>query len=450
MWLVLTTALLIAIAVWSRVLQRSWSAPGAFFALIWVIAAAPTAVLLPDAVVPGAMLLVASFVAAVQAGSQLALYGHEPDVAVVHAPAVHGPNEPPQAATLAGVTAFLGACGIAGCVGYVWDAGYQVWQLLDGSVWLEMAVHYSVARYHDDYVEPVAVHLLLAANYAGSFVGGVLLGTGRGFSKHLFGWLPVVAGSLVTVITTAKSAMLMTALFTLGGWLAFKAAALSERRRKRSLKQWVSLAVILGFIAVVGTGSLALRYGDGADTDLLTDRVGGYLYGHMAALSAWLTVEDWSHLEPTWGTLTFAGPFEFLNLTARTTEGLYNPIGLNDWAAESNVFTAFRGAITDFGLFGAWFAAMLLGAFAGRCYGRLRRGDGGTPTAMTGLIFFYSFAAWSPFVSILAYNVILLALVITALTIDVSWSEIRQCIAWSEGEAAPVLPRHLIGKEVES
>jgi oligosaccharide repeat unit polymerase len=450
MWLLVATAVLLGIAGWSRVLQGTWAAPGAFFSLVWIVAAAPAALILPNYVTSSAMLLVASFALAVLLGSQLMLVDltSDSDAAFSSVDSFSRSHGGSKLRILPAAVSFLGVCGFAACVGYVWDAGYELPQLVNGGVWLEMALHYSVARYQQDYVEPASIRLLVAANYAGAICGGVLLATEHRFGRRLLGALSTAAGTVITVITTAKSAMLLTALFTLAGWLSFKSLMISRPVRGRSLKRMFVLAAIFVAIAVVGTASLVLRYGEGTDADLITERVGGYLFGHMAALSAWLAVEDWRDVPHTWGALSFAGPAEVLNLTARTVQGFYNQIGLNDWAAESNVFTALRGAITDFGLFGAWIAAMLMGAFGGLCYRRLRSRAKATSLSMTGLAVFYGFAGWSPFVSILAYNVTMLAIVITAVVLEIAWSEIRAASNAHLGEPG-TLPLPMPRKEVE-
>jgi oligosaccharide repeat unit polymerase len=425
MWLLLATAVLLGIAGWSRVLQGTWAAPGAFFSLVWVIAAAPAALILPDYVTPVAMLLVVSFTVAVLVGSQLTLQGLAAAGEGRSANTDDPGNEQSKLSNLSAMSALLAACGFAAFVGYVWDAGYSLSQLAKGSTWLDMALRYSVARYQENFVEPVSIRLLVAANYAGAITGGVLLATGHGFGRRLLGVASVLAATMITIVTTAKTVMLVTALFTLAGWLSFRVTLPFSPGRRHSMKRWLVSAAIFVLLASIGTASLVLRYGEGTTADVVVGRVGGYVFGHMAALSAWLAVEDWSHLQQTWGALSFAGPAETLDLTARITPGFYDPIGLNDWAAQSNVFTALRGAITDFGLIGAWLTAMLLGAFGGYCYARLRRGDGGTSASMTGLAVFYGFAAWSPLVSILAYNVVMLAIVITVLTLDLAWTEIK-------------------------
>jgi hypothetical protein len=101
---------------------------------------------------------------------------------------------------------------------------------------------------------------------------------------------------------------------------------------------------------------------------------------------------------------------------AQRAQGLYDPIGLNDWSAESNVYSALRGLISDFGLPIAWLLIASLNAAAQTCWSRLRSGSG-WPAATLILTAFYAFVFWSPVVSVFAYNVVWLAFVTFAMFI---------------------------------
>src|SRR6185312_1916207 len=108
MYLYLATAVLVICAGFARMLQASWAAPGAFYALVWVVAAVPAVIILPEDVSPSAMLLVASFVIAVLVGSQLGgcsgLHAQHEDAA--QGDADEGPRVLPKR-TLLTVTAML-------------------------------------------------------------------------------------------------------------------------------------------------------------------------------------------------------------------------------------------------------------------------------------------------------------------------------------------------------
>ncbi len=428
MLLSLVTILLVSLAILARGLQRAWTAPGAFFALVWVVAACPATIFFPEAVTPLAMLVVCSFVVAVLLGSEIAMYAPEAVKRRAAPPASAGAGLHLQPVHLTWLSALLGTCGLAACVSYVWDADHSLSDLGDAAVWLDMALHYSVARYREEYLEPIIVRFLISATYASALVSGVLIAIADSLVRRLAATVAIVAGAFITVITTAKAPLLVTCSFTFAGWLSARVARASWLARRGGVRRWLVLAAIVSGIAVVSVGSLVLRYGEGGqDSELIVQRVAGYLFGQMAALSAWLRTENWNLLRPTWGALSFVGLAEFLRGTTRAP-GVYTPIEVNYLAGETNVFTALRGAITDFGIFGAWLVASLLGALGGLCYRHLRCSQSRTARGMLGLIVFYAFAVWSPIISIFGYNVTLLAMVIAAIAIRATWSEIEACM----------------------
>jgi oligosaccharide repeat unit polymerase len=216
--------------------------------------------------------------------------------------------------------------------------------------------------------------------------------------------------------------MLIAVIFAFSGWLAIRVrcgrrVASVAKRLRRSILLLVGVGIVGSFFV----GSLMLRYGgDGASPEVVVERLVGYGFAQMTALSAWLSVENWDSAPRTWGAYTFAGAFEMLGIAQRD-KGLYDPIGLNQWSSESNVYSALRGLITDFGLPLSWMLMFVVSFAAQRCWLRLRAGGGG-PLVALGLMAFYAFAAWSPVVSVLAYNVVLLAFATCTVTLPFLWN----------------------------
>jgi oligosaccharide repeat unit polymerase len=426
MYLYFTAALLVVCAGLARILQGSWAAPGAFYALVWVVAAVPAVIVLPHDVSPTAMLFVASFVIAVLVGSQLGGCAglHPQSEGAAHGDANEGLAVPPTHTLLTTTAILLGLCGIAATVGYVWGAGYSLRDLSRSGTWIRMAVHYSIARYHGGYQTPIVVNLLTAADYAGAIVAGVALAMPGGALRRVAVSLPVIGGVLITIATTAKAAMLIAIISAFAGWLSVRVSAReATRQRRRSWKRLFVVGTIVFGGATLVFVSLMLRYGPGgASQAVILQRIGGYAFGQMAALSAWLHTLDWSALTPRWGEMTFSGLAAVFHIHSRIP-GLYDTIDLNGWAAQTNVFTALRGLVMDFGLVGAWGAVALVGAIGGRCYERLRGGMASAGSFM-GLIVFYIFSGWNPVVSIFDYNVCLVGIVVAAVVVAIARREI--------------------------
>jgi oligosaccharide repeat unit polymerase len=416
----LLAGVLIALAFLARGLQGSWAAPGAFFTAVWVVASIPAVLVLSNFVSPLAVFVVLSFALAAVAGGHLAsTFGVSPP------PMPRATADTPRRIDgLVWIVFLLGVCGCMGAVSYVRYAGFAMADLFQTDTWLKLAVENSVARYRGD-TEPFLVRLLMSMNYAGALLAGVSFNRRLSVPARMLSSLPIVAAFLMTAFTTAKTPMLIGVIFAFCGWLVMRVReGKPVVSMAAKLRRGVWMFIAGGIVAIFFIGSLSLRYGgDGATPDLIAERLVGYGFGQMTALSAWLVTEDWQGQPRTWGTYTFAGAYELLGI-ARREKGLYEPIGLNEWSSETNVYSALRGLIADFGLPMSWLLIFLITFAAQYCWIRLRAGLGG-PFAGIAVMTFYAFAAWSPVVSVLAYNVVLLAIVVSAMVLPFFWKPRR-------------------------
>lgn len=130
--------------------------------------------------------------------------------------------------------------------------------------------------------------------------------------------------------------------------------------------------------------------------------------GHLPAFGDWLHVALRKELSLTYGAFTFGGIFELLNLQERLP-GIYEEniqMTVGGVIVESNIFTAFRGLIQDFGYLGAIAGLFLIGFCGGSAFRSAARGQ---IAAAPWLAAYYMFAIWSPIGSFAVYNTILAA-----------------------------------------
>jgi oligosaccharide repeat unit polymerase len=133
------------------------------------------------------------------------------------------------------------------------------------------------------------------------------------------------------------------------------------------------------------------------------------LWGYLAVFDDWVRTEDVHELG--WGRYSVAGSLELAGIKTREAALDYEPIVLKS-GIPSNIYTAFRGAIQDFSLPGTLFLCVIAGALAGSAYTKLCLGE----TAGIGMLSgYYAFLLFSPIVSILNYNAVILALAVGVL-----------------------------------
>lgn len=407
-------ALLLSVCGLARWLHGSWSAPAAAFCGVWVVAAVPAIIVVPEFVSALAVCIVVSFMLASLAGSLLIEMLLKPKETDTAPPSIETPAAPAERRGFDG-TAYalliLGLSGFGVVSYYLLTAGFSLSDYARPETWVQLAIKNTIARYTGE-TEPFAVRLLLALNYGGSLLAGISFAQRVTPGVRIVSTLPVVAGILITLVTTAKAGAMLCILFAYEGWLAVRVGTPHAPRRanwtRRLLLPLAAISLVVGF-----TGSMALRYGEGEDLGLLFYKMSSYVVGQMPAMSAWLSVDNWSGAPPTMGLYTFAGAYEMLGIAQRAP-GLYDPIGLNEWSAESNVYSALRGLISDFSLSAAWAIVAVFSAAAQACWSQVRAG-GGWPVATLFLTAFYAFAFWSPIVSVFSYNVVWLAFVVFAM-----------------------------------
>lgn len=379
--------------------------PATWFASVWLVAIVPSVPLAPEAVSAATLLLVAAFVATVTLGSLLGGLrsrlspGDGFDVAVAGRPAF--------AASAAG-----GLAGALAAALYVRASGTSVGELASGSAWIAMAARFSVARYHESYVEPLEIRLLLSVLYFGALFAGLLASVSRTRLQFAVAFAPSISAAVVTLITTAKAPLMLSALLTVSAHLATRSGSTARRR------PWARVTALASAAASVALGSLFLRYAQDDGMSAASDvgrSIASYALGHAGALTAWLEWEGPFGASPSLGRNSIAGAFAVAGLMRRSA-GHYTELPLNSLAEGSNVFTALRGLVEDFTLPGALLVALASAFVAQRSFRRAEARKGRWTDVVT-LAAFYSFVGWSPIISIFNYNSIVAAFAAFAVTL---------------------------------
>lgn len=151
----------------------------------------------------------------------------------------------------------------------------------------------------------------------------------------------------------------------------------------------------------------------GGNTDNLKNVAGHVLtwfFGYLPAFSEWLD-HTYKAFQYAFGSFTFAGIYDALGFGERAG-GIYQPVQISE-ARVTNIFTAYRGLIEDFGLFGSIIFMAILGRALSICITARRN--------LYWMTFFLSliivtFIAWSFVISIWTYNSIILGQAIGVFT----------------------------------
>jgi oligosaccharide repeat unit polymerase len=392
-WLALCAWLPLPVIAWlARRVQGQWLAPGALIALAWTLAAGVPLFLAPDLpVYPGAygfvLLVSAVCVLASTMGASIDLKIAKPDTSR----AIDWPARTWQL--------YYALIGI-GCIAPVMLYGDATSATRAGDL-AELAMYTSMGRYGGEYEIPTLVRLLTASSYVAATISGVVTSASareeRKWSRGVLWILPLVA---TVVIHTEKAGLLYGLVMFAAGWAAGRALARHTGGVKASTIFAVVLAVFVLLAFFVAAQSMRMNRVSFADIPFVLNHLRIYVVGHMPVFGHWWTFEYPRIAVDGFGTHTFAGMAELMGLTVRKA-GLY--VGSAGFT-ESNIYTALRPLLEDFGIVGAlaFMFVLAYGAGVGWRLLVLGRRIGAVP-----VVGFTAYVLWSPITSIFVYSTII-------------------------------------------
>ena len=169
--------------------------------------------------------------------------------------------------------------------------------------------------------------------------------------------------------------------------------------------RWIA-GTLVGGLALVAAYALLQWIRGGADTPFyavaLARRAVAAFLGAIAAFTEWFAVAKTS--PPSWGAITFAGPFDLLQLAERR-QGIYDTEVYFAVGLGTNIYTLFRGLIEDFGFVGSWLVCLLSGALSSVAF---RRCCSGLVTWVVPLSVFYSMILFSHLYSMFIFNSVIM------------------------------------------
>lgn len=360
----LAAAVLAVLAICSRIWEDSWLTPGTVYSAYWTVWLAAVVAFGGDYPVPavGPWFIVASAVAVV-CGCQLrrarengAMRNDRPTrvVTVTSLPLLYS----------SGIVG--GVAGIAAAALTVGQSGYSLTEITNQSALLQIGNAVSVQRYSATPPEGSGVvALMLAVSYAGALAAPFLLTIPRRARPR--GWrlvmlFPAASVGVYSVVTTARLPMLLTVSFTVLSMVA--ATHLQGRPPRVRAVHVVTGAAVAGALAFGFILIAFVRVGstNSSASAPVYDAARVYAVGGVSGFAQWLTgrasVEESGHSNPglTLGAGTFGAPARQLDVDRppQSSKSYQAYVTLDTRTNDvTNIYTAFRSAIEDFGAPGA-------------------------------------------------------------------------------------------------
>lgn len=219
---------------------------------------------------------------------------------------------------------------------------------------------FAVARYSGGSSSSSILQILNIATYSAPVCGGFAFSFADKKVRKLFSLASLLPILLVTLTNNTKAGLI-------GGGYLFIISYLISYYYKN--KKWIyfklrtiviALALLIALLSVL-LFSMMLRIGEVSSymLSVVLKKIIVYAFGNVQSFDIWLSDYFRSSIL-SYGKLTYLGIADALGLAERI-QGVYT--SLNE--TSSNVYTAFRGVISDFGIFGGLIYTSLHGLFLG-------------------------------------------------------------------------------------
>lgn len=281
--------------------------------------------------------------------------------------------------------------------------GFSLSSLFSLESFLEMSNQNSVNRYNGEAASRTIFDSLFDVNgYACPLIGGLSYHLFQGKKKvvSFLGFFPSV---LEGFVQGAKMGIITGAIMWIIGYMIV--SQLFDVQIKLKIKHVIGiiLGVFSFFLLLFIT--MMFRYGDlNIDTfNIITGKIISYSLGHLPAFDLWYDGLNDDISNYTFGGRTFNGITNPLGILQREGGVFEDPVEISPFGDSTNVFTAFRFFIEDFGVVGSLLYLLIIGFICGSIYVQYQM-KRNIVLNVTLLSMIYFYIAWSFGTSIFAYT----------------------------------------------
>ncbi len=270
---------------------------------------------------------------------------------------------------------------------------------------------FSMDRYTDVVVMPISIRLLMYFLFPASLIAGIVLRFIDSRWKKGILFLPIILSVGYAFLLTTRSTIILSLVLWVSGYFAAK---IIKKDEKTSFFNIQSLFLIIffgsSFVGIFVLTAWLREAGGEFILSVVVENIRAYFFGYLSSFTQWAQNYSYDHL--SMGLITFAGPADLVGLTDRGL-GFYDEISiLGD--SHTNIFTALRGIIHDYSIFGGFIFFLLFGFLSTFAYMKCTQNQ---ILWIIPLSIFYAFTIYSPLISIFNYNSIIASWVILAISI---------------------------------
>ena len=373
----------------------SWLSPALFFSLFWLIFLIVPLIFAPEYIVSDySIWFVATLITSCCSGSILAT-----KVKILNNPIFFTSNQKIDLAKLAKPLLFFIFISVVGIIALI-RFTLNLYVSYENLSLLLLPNLISIDRYNEIIYYPPYVNYSLYFIYPACILGGAIFSF-RLEKQYLkiISIVPITLSIAIGFIEGTRYGILLAFTLFFSTYVASIALQNNKEQKFTLVKSFIYLIIILGVFVFLFVLIQWLRQGlDPIIIDLLILKIKSYFFGYLSAFSNWLeNINSIFFINGEFS--TFAGPMNLFGLIERRL-GFYDPIEINYYTS-TNIFTAFRGLISDFSISGAIIFVFILGFIFQFYFQKNKKNelDGILPISI-----FYSFIIYSPLISIFHYN----------------------------------------------
>jgi oligosaccharide repeat unit polymerase len=221
---------------------------------------------------------------------------------------------------------------------------------------------------------PIYMRLGVVCAYLGAILGGLVFSSVPSKKKRrLIVVLSFLPSAFIAVTQSSKWALFLCVTFFCAGLLLYRlSAGTLYLFKKANVKPLILCALILILIATASFMSRGLyTIDDNKDmANALVEHYASYCCGHVYAFSDWFSFRigthaglNYIHEGITFGYYTFAALFRAMGSHKVVPDGIFDDYYSHGDLLLGNIFTMFRGLVTDFGIAGSLLFMIVLGYF---------------------------------------------------------------------------------------
>lgn len=259
--------------------------------------------------------------------------------------------------------------GFMAAIASLLNSGFSLRNVLSLQGLLNTTSTIASTRYSGEPSGSTLIQILSVFTYLSALTGGYSFNYGKKLKEKVGSICAILPMVFSMLFTSGKSGFIAVVILWLAGWCV-SYVRINGFLPKIKLKYLLGIIGVFILMMALLFFAMILRTGDTSKEmlNILYNKLWIYAFGQMVEFDGWFAGQE-SFTEYDLGVNTYMMIFKLLGLVTRK-QGVYD-IYVYGYG---NVFTAFRGVISDFGLFGGLIYCFIRGALSQLCFNTIKNG----------------------------------------------------------------------------